>query len=68
MDDLRAERNIKKENIFFRKTLKYIWKNRWWVLSCLIFLTLIIFPSLSGQYIGQWIHNLVSNFLKYMNL
>ena len=67
MEDLRKSRHEKeiKTQILFSKFKNYIWKNKWWILSTIIIIIIISFPSSTGQAIGTWFHNFVGNLIKY---
>ncbi|NMC99026.1 MAG: hypothetical protein HPY57_13325 [Ignavibacteria bacterium] len=67
MEDLRVKEKQKELN---KRKLKgkliAFWnKKKWWIISIVILSILIIFPSESGQAIGQWIHDFVGNLVKY---
>lgn len=67
MDDLRQKRE--KEQYFKIKKflkLKAFFRKRWYIiLTILILSIIIIFPSITGEYIGTWIHDFCGNIYKY---
>ena len=70
MEDLRRQRQEKdlKSKFLFSRIRHYIWKNKWWIISILIIVIIVSFPSSSGQAIGTWFHNFVGNLIKFGKL
>ena len=57
MEDIRPKRNEIKKKISWLKFKLFLKKNRWYVILGLILGIIIIFPSMSGTAIGNWITN-----------
>jgi hypothetical protein len=67
MEDLRVKEQEKQtKNRKFKNRIIFFWKKRkWWIISILVLSIIIIFPTESGQAIGQWIHDFIGNMVKY---
>ena len=63
MKDLRAVQ--KKQNIWWLKTKTYLKKNWKVILVLTIIAIMIVFPTQSGQVVGQWIHDFFGTLLKF---
>lgn len=71
MEDLRKEKKIKPtyveqtSTIDFAIIIAYIIKNRFKLLLALIGIFTIIFPGLTGTFIGWWFKSLFGNIINY---
>jgi len=67
MKDLRSQEDSKKlrKSILKTKLLRYIIRNRWWILLFLILGMIIVFPSLTGDFVGKFTHNFYINIIKH---
>jgi hypothetical protein len=67
MKDLRLKEQKKEVNkTKLKLRLLIFWKRRkWWILSSILLGIIIFYPEMSGQAIGQWIHDFVGNLVKY---
>ena len=68
MEDIRAKRNEIKKKISWLKFKLFLKKNRWYVILGLILGIIIIFPSMSGTAIGNWITNFLGSIIKNIKL
>ena len=67
MKDLRTQEDSKKlrKSILKTKITRYIIKNRWWILLFVILGLIMVFPTLTGDFIGQFTHDFYTNIIKY---
>ena len=67
MKDLREQEdsNNLKKSILKTKITRYIIKNRWWILLFVILGFIMIFPTLTGDFIGSFTHDFYTNIIKY---
>lgn len=66
MYDLRKKEESNKK-VDWAKYFNFIWKNKYRILLFIIIITLIFFPSFSGETIGTWIKNFLSNIIEHMS-
>lgn len=67
MEDLRVkdQKELNNKMFLLSKTLTFFKKRKFWLLSFIIALIIILFPERSGQEIGQFIHDFIGNLVKY---
>ena len=68
MDDIRSKetsKNKKQKNLQKNKILIFLKKNKLKLLIFLLISIIIIFPSESGQAIGNFIHDFIGNIYNY---
>ena len=72
MDDIRQLRNSeeprKKFSYKWAIIVKWLLKHKWRILLTMIVSSLMFFPAFSGQILGTWITEFVSNLIKFITL
>lgn len=62
MDDLRKDREQKKYNQNWLKFECYVTKHKYKIIIFIISLFILLFPAQIGHFIGNWLHEFLTNF------